>query len=646
MLLKTNAPIWIPEKKQLPNNSMKAFQDFVVSATGEEFSDYSDFHNWSISELSGFWECIANFFEVQFDTPFKIAVLPGIPFYQTKWFTDATVSYTHHIERNFNHLKPVIFYRNEKQDDTTVTWNALFKKAKEIQDYLLKAGIKKGDCVVGYLTHHPVTIAAFFAVNSLGAIWSCCSPDFGVESVLNRFGQLNPKILFAMSEYSYNGNNFILKEKVEALKQGLPNLENTLVFDTDFSSWDLTTREIIPLKPLSVSFDHPIWVLFSSGTTGQPKAITHRTGGMLLEQFKALSLHQSVAEGERFFWNTTTGWMMWNYALGSLLCNAVLCIYDGSPSYPDLGVQWRFAADKKINHFGHGAPFLIQSMKDQIKAVTQSELPQIKTIGSTGAPLSEAAFVWLQDRLPNAQIISLSGGTDVCSAFLGGHPQLPVYAGYLQCAMLGAAVEGWNPEGEQVWKEKAELVLTQPMPCMPLYFWGDTNKKRYNASYFEKFENVWTHGDWIYYHPKRGIQVLGRSDATLNKNGIRIGTAELYNALDLLPELEDHLVVDLPTSKSGGSWLLLFLVGPASLDDVLKNKIRKHLREHCSPRHIPDQMILISEIPYTLSGKKLEIPVKKILQGSRPEKVVSSGALKNPKSIAEFVAIRDQLFLG
>ncbi len=326
--------------------------------------------------------------------------------------------------------------------------------------------------MVGYLTNHPVTIAAFIAVNSIGAIWSCCSPDFGVESVLNRFKQLNPKILFAMSEYSYNGNNFILKEKVEALKKGLPNLENTLIFDTDFTSWDLASKKIISLNPLSVSFDHPIWVLFSSGTTGKPKAITHRTGGMLLEQLKALSLHQSVAEGERFFWNTTTGWMMWNYALGSLLCNAILCIYDGAPSYPDLGVQWRFAADKKINHFGHGAPFLIQSMKDQNKAVTQSELSQIKTIGSTGAPLSEAAFVWLQDRLPNAQIISLSGGTDVCSAFLGGHPQLPVYAGYLQCAMLGAAVEGWDSEGKRFGKRKPNWFLPNPCLVCPYTFGG------------------------------------------------------------------------------------------------------------------------------------------------------------------------------
>ena len=642
--MNSDRPIWTP-KTTIPKSQIAAFQDFVSQKTGRSFADYEDFHHWSVSALSEFWKCIAQYFEVRFDTPYSRVVDSQLPFYKTQWFSGAELSYAAHIERNFESGKPVICYRNENEIDTDISWNALFQKAAAIQEDLMAAGVQKGDCVGGYLTHHPVTIAAFLATNALGAVWSCCSPDFGVESVLSRLGQLNPKVLLAMRDYTYNGKSHSLSEKVALLEEKLPSRQQTLLFDSDFSSWDLDTQAICSLHPLSVSFDHPIWVLYSSGTTGQPKAIVHRTGGMLLEQMKALALHQDLQPGERFFWHTTTGWMMWNYALGSLLCKGVLCIYDGAPGYPDMGAHWRFAADKQIHHFGQGAPFLIQSMKVQEPAVQASQLSVLKTIGSTGAPLSEEAFHWLQQQLPEVHIVSLSGGTDVCSAFLGGHPQLPVYAGYLQCVMLGASIEAWNDQGESVWDETGELVLTQPMPCMPVFFWNDSNHQRYSQSYFQAFKGVWTHGDWIQRKAGKGIKVLGRSDATLNKNGIRIGTAELYSALDQLGELEDHLVVDLPASD-GSSQLLLLVVSKETLHVSLEQKIKKHIRTQCSPRHVPDRILPIAAIPYTLSGKKLEVPAKKILLGGTPSESTSLGALKNPESLELLVRIRDELLLG
>ncbi|MGB0255987.1 MAG: acetoacetate--CoA ligase [Flavobacteriaceae bacterium] len=642
--MNSNHPIWTP-KETTPKSQIAAFQDFVSQKTGRSFDHYEDFHQWSVSALSEFWECIAQYFEVRFDTPYDRVVDPQIPFYNTQWFSGAELSYAAHIERNFESGKPVIYYRNENEQDTDISWNALFEKAAAIQKDLIAAGVQKGDSVVGYLTHHPVTIAAFLATNALGAIWSCCSPDFGVESVLNRLGQLNPKVLLAMRDYTYNGKTHSLSQKVALLEKKLPSRKQTLLFDSDFSSWNLDTQAVYSLHPLSVSFDHPIWVLYSSGTTGQPKAIVHRTGGMLLEQMKALALHQDLRAGERFFWHTTTGWMMWNYALGSLLCKGVLCIYDGAPGYPDMGAHWRFAADKQIHHFGQGAPFLIQCMKAQEPAVQAAQLTALKTIGSTGAPLSEEAFHWLQLQLPEVHIVSLSGGTDVCSAFLGGNPQLPVYAGYLQCVMLGASIEAWNEQGESVWDETGELVLTQPMPCMPVFFWNDTDHQRYSQSYFQAFKGVWTHGDWIERNAGKGIKVLGRSDATLNKNGIRIGTAELYSALDQLSELDDHLVLDLPTSK-GSSQLLLLVVSKSPLNTSLTQKIKRHIREQCSPRHVPDRIVSIAAIPYTLSGKKLEVPAKKILLGGTPSENASFGALKNPESLELLVRLRDELALG
>ena len=639
-----NLPIWTPLSVDISSSNLSSFQEFVTNKTGYKFENYKAFHYWSVNELSDFWECIALFFKINFSKPYNYILRSKKPFYKAEWFGNSMLSYTNHIERNFKTKENVILYRNEMQEDTCITWNSLFVKAIEIKNELLNEGVKKGDCVVGYLSNHPITIAAFLATNSIGAVWSCCSPDFGVESVISRLGQLKPIVLIGIRKYSYNGKKYSLSHRIRSIKKSIPTIKTILYCETDFGSWNLNTERVISLESVEVEYDHPIWVLYSSGTTGRPKSITHRTGGMLMEHYKAIALHQNLKQGDRFFWHTTTGWMMWNYALGALLCGGVLCIYDGSPSYPNLNVQWRFASDKSIVHFGHGASFFIESMKKDLQYVNENRFPKLKSIGSTGSPLSDEAFYWLQKKLPRTQLISLSGGTDVCSAFLGGNPNLPVYAGYLQCEMLGASIECWNEKGEKLKNQTGELVITNPMPCMPIYFWGDTQNKIFKKSYFKKFKDVWTHGDWIQKSETKGIKILGRSDSTLNRKGVRIGTSEIYRVLDSLDEIIDSIIVDLPNKKDH-SKLFLFVVASKKLNSKLIEKIKNQLKIKCSPQYIPDKIISIKEVPYTLSGKKLEIPIKKILFGNAPEEVINYGSLKNPKSLDFFIQNRENFII-
>tara|TARA_B100001939_G_scaffold63696_1_gene52667 strand:- start:1133 stop:3055 length:1923 start_codon:yes stop_codon:yes gene_type:complete len=630
--------IWT--SKNYKSSNLYQFESFLSKKFNISFLEYDDLHKWSIKYVENFWESIAEFYKIDFYKDYNYVLKKEIPFYKSKWFGGAELSYSKHILRYAKKNEIAIIYKNEVDNLIEISWNSLLEKVKEVRGILLENNVGKGDIIAGYLLNHPDTIASFIAVNSLGAIWSCCSPDFGVESIVNRFSQLEPKVLLAHKNYKYNGKFFNQQEKINELKEKLPSLKKTVLFDGNFESWNLKSTYWIDFELKSVGFNDPIWILFSSGTTGIPKAITHGTGGILIEQYKSHSLHQNIFKGDRFFWNTTTGWMMWNYAIGSFLCGATLCLYDGSANYPNIGVQWKFAKDAKINHFGNGSPFFISSMKQNIKEVNNKDLNSVKTIGATGSSLPAKAFQWLQKKLPNTHIISLSGGTDICSAFIGGCTKLPVYAGFLQCKMLGASIEAWDIKGRSTLGETGDLVITEPLPSMPLFFWSDNRFEKYHRSYFEKNNGVWTHGDWILIDNKRGILMQGRSDATLNRNGIRIGTSEIYSVLDDISEIKDSLIIDLNFGNT--SKLILFVVPEKELNNELKNDIKKKIKTKCSPRHAPNLIFSISQIPYTISGKKMEVPVKKILLGKKIDDVISKGAMRNPECINDFLNIKNQ----
>ncbi|MBA4853269.1 acetoacetate--CoA ligase [Emticicia sp. BO119] len=638
-----NIPLWTPSSTYIEQSNLRKYESWLQNSKNLIFKDYQALWQWSVDNIAEFWESIYQFFEIQSSSgviPPYLNVLnqPSNEMIGTKWFEGVTLSYAEHIFRHKNIDRPAIIYQSETQPLTEISWKSLESKVLTIQNYLQEKGVQKGDRVVGYLPNTPDTVAIFLAVNSVGAIWSCCSPDFGVESLAERFQQIEPKILFACDSYHYGGKIFDKLSIVKELSNQLPSLIDTIIVDS--TAWEL----IVSAKPkqklnfTAVEFNDPIWILYSSGTTGKPKAITHSTGGNLIEHLKALALHQDVQVGERYFWYSTTGWMMWNFALSSLACGATLCLYDGSPGYPDINILWQFAKEAKVDHFGCGAAFYINYMKQDTNFF-KGNLLKIKTLGSTGSPLPSKAFEWIYKHIStNVHLISLSGGTDVCSAFMGGCPYLPVYSGEIQCRMLGADIEALNDEGKPVYGEVGELVIKEVMPSMPLYFWKDVENQKYRSSYFEKYTGVWTHGDWIKITQNLGVIIYGRSDTTLNRDGVRIGTAEVYNAIESLPEIKDSLIVCI--EKTDGSFfmpLYVVLHEDQELNEELKSKIKAQLRIQYSPRHVPDAIFEVPEIPYTISGKKMEMPIKKILMGTSVVKAVSLDAMRNPQSIDWFV---------
>lgn len=594
------------------------------------FSSYEDCHLWSVSKQDEFWKSIALYFSVQFDTPYLTVRQRTNHLWQTRWFEGASLSYAKNIFAQFSNSRPAIVYQNETTSLAEISWQCLLNKTVQIQKELLDKGVQKGDCVVAYCVNSPETIAAFLATNALGAIWSSCSPDFGLDAVRDRFTQLQPKVLFGHSMYSYNGRAYDVSVNNTSL---CDELDGCLFIDLNAcQDFDDPDASLDDLFFQSVDFSHPIWVLFSSGTTGKPKAIVHGTGSMILEHVKALGIHQNVSVGDRYFWYSTTGWMMWNYSLSSLLCGATLCIYYGAPHFPDTSSLWRFAAQATINHFGHGAVYYQQQVDAGFAGTSDLTFGYLKTIGSTGSPLSASTCIGLQKYFTNAHVISLSGGTDVCTAFLGGHPETQSIPGEIQCKMLGAPVAVWNDKGEKILDQAGELVLTDSFLAMPIFLWGDSNFSQLRKSYYSMFSSFWNHGDWATEKNVGSFVIHGRSDATLNRYGVRIGTAEIYNALHIIDEIEDSLIIHLTNEHH--EKLLLFVQSNDTLDFSL---IKSHIRNQCSPRHIPDEMIRVPAIPYTISGKKVEVPIKRLLMGMSQEKTLSRDAMRNPSAIDWFI---------
>lgn len=638
--------LWTPSEDVIAGSNLWQYILWLEENRGLTIQDYQSLWQWSTDHPEDFWASVWEYLEIIHDGEWREVISKDdMPF--TRWFDGVNLNYAEHIFRKANDKFPAIIFGSEGSSLKEISWRDLRDQVSAIQSFLIQQGVKEGDTVAAYLPCIPEATIAFLAVNALGAIWSSCSPDFGTSSVIDRFAQIKPKVLFAVDNYRYGGKSFEKDSVIAELIQAMPSICHTVVISdskiktdaTDITIWNDALRDSThALQFNRVAFSHPIWILYSSGTTGLPKAITHSHGGILLEQLKYGTFHNDFKPGEKCFWYTTTGWMMWNYIHGALLAGSTMVLYDGSPGYPDLNALWKFAAEVEINHFGTSAGFILANMKAGIRPST-FDLSALRSIGSTGSTLPPEGFAWVYDNVKkDLWLASMSGGTDICSAFVGGNPMWPVYEGEIQCRALGVKLEAFDDEGHSLQHDVGEMVITQPMPSMPVFFWNDVDHKRYIESYFEMYPGIWRHGDWIEITPRQGIIIYGRSDATLNRGGIRIGTSEIYRAVDQVKEVKDSLIICI--EKAGGEfWMPLFVILQEGvvLDEDLKKKINSTIRAAYSPRHVPDEIIAVKDLPYTISGKKTETPVKKILMGKDPKKVVNAGSLRNPESMDFFI---------
>lgn len=648
--------IWAPTAAVRKQANLTRYMAWLQEHKGLHVEDYQSLWEWSVEDLESFWESIWQYADIQYSGIYH-RVMTDVSMPGTSWFSGTQLNYAEHIFRKATADRPAILFQQEGHAIQELSWEVLRERVAAVAAWLKAVGVVPGDRVVAYLPAIPEATIAFLACNAVGAIWSSCSPDFGAGSVLERFQQITPKVLLAADGYQYGGKTFSRLEIVAELANALPSVEQVMLIpyldkaaqlqlDKPVIFWEaVASGKQANLEFVRMPFDHPIWVLYSSGTTGMPKAIVHGQGGVLLEHYKYLAFHNDVHPGERFFWYSTTGWMMWNFAQSSLLLGATFVVYDGSPAYPDLNVLWDLAAQTGIHHFGTSAPFLIACMKAGLQPGSRVDLTALRSIGSTGSPLPPEGFDYVREAIKEGVwLCSMSGGTDVCTAFVGGCPLEPVYRGEIQCRALGCALSALDDLGNPVEDTVGEMVIERPMPSMPVFFWDDPEGKRYRESYFEHFPGRWRHGDWVRVTLRGSLVIYGRSDATLNRHGIRIGTAEIYRCLDQLPEIADSLIVNL--ELEGGNHLMpLFVVLALGrvLDDVLRQKINQQLREAYSPRYIPDMILEVPEIPYTISGKKMETPVKKILLGKSPSEAASLDAMRNPHSLAYFVALQKKL---
>jgi acetoacetyl-CoA synthetase len=648
--------LWRPDSERVGDTRVAEFARWVRAHRGVDVDeqDYAGLHAWSVGDLDGFWSAVAEHLGVRFHDQASATTgrreMPG-----TEWFPGATLNYAEHA------LTPgpgradedvALIAVGEDGSERIVTHAQLRDLVARTRTGLAAAGVGVGDRVVAMVPNAVETVAAFLATASLGAIWSSCSPDFGARAVLDRFAQIEPTVLVAVDGYRYNGRAFDVRERVTALQKALPTLQATVLvphLDPDATldgttPWADLTAEAAPLEFTPVPFAHPLWVLYSSGTTGLPKGIVHSHGGIVVEQLKQLAFQNDLGPGDRFLWFTTTGWMMWNYLVGGLLVGATLVLYDGSPGHPDLDVLWGVAEKHRVTLFGVSAPYLQSCQKAGIEPGTAHDLSAMAALGSTGSPLAPEQFAWIAEAVGgHVQICSVSGGTDVCTAFLGSAPTVPVWLGELSCAALGADVHAVDESGDDLPLSDdpgvvGELVLNQPMPSMPVSFWADPDGSRLREAYFTEYPGRWRHGDWVRATPRGSFVISGRSDSTLNRGGVRMGTADLYAVIEGFDEVRDSLVVDTSALGSGDGALLCFVVlaEGASLDDV-EARVRAALRTELSPRHVPDRFLVVDDVPRTLSGKKCEVPVKRILAGVDADKAVSRGALQNPDALAPFL---------
>ena len=638
--------LWTPAPERVEASTMAAFERFLRDKRGLTFADYNEMWNWSVTDLNGFWSAIWEFFNVKASAPFTTVMakrqMPG-----AQWCPGAMLNFTDQIMKHVDQQPggDALTVQSETFGRKSLTWAQLRQQVSSVASHLREMGVAKGDRVVAVLPNTETAMIAFLATASIGAIWSLCAPDMGHVAILDRFKQIEPKVLIAQDGYVHAGKTVDRREILAGLEAELPSLVQciTVPFVGDLPeghvAWDTLLGRDVAYESVQVPFDHPLWIVYSSGTTGNPKPIVHGHGGIILESAKQ-SLHHDFKPGGRYCWLTSSGWIMWNSQFTALGQGTTVAMFDGAPNYPDMGVIWRFVADEKLDFFGAGAAFFSGCMKAGITPREQVDLSALKSLGSTGSPLSSDAYDWIyRDVKQDVWLAPISGGTDLAGAFVLGHPGMPVRAGEMQCRALGNAVRAYDEDGKELIGTVGELVCTEPLPSMPLYFWGDDDGSRLHDSYFDTYPGIWRHGDWIEINENGGSVIYGRSDATINRKGLRLGSAEIYQAVEGLDEVMDSLVVDLEF-LGRESFMPLFVV-PAkgvTVDDALKDKINAAIRKNVSARFIPNEIVEVAEIPRTLSGKKLEVPVKKLLLGQDPAKVVNLDSMANPGSFDFFVA--------
>ena len=644
--------LWEPSPSRIAKANLTAFMGWLAEERGRPFADYTALWRWSVTDIEGFWQAIWDYYKVQSSTPPGPAlagrVMPG-----AKWFPGARLNYAEHILRNEKPGATALLFQSETEPLTPVSWDWLAGQVRILATQLRALGVKPGDRVVAVMPNIPETAVAMLAATAIGAIWAVCSPDFGAHGALDRLQQLEPKVLFCIDGYRYGGKPFDRSADLAEIVGSLDRLEHIVYLprldpghappaDPRVKPWrDMLAGPTIAAADFhfeQVPFDHPLWVLFSSGTTGLPKAIMHSHGGILLEMLKSVGLMMDLKPGDRMFFFTTTGWMIWNFLVSALLCDVVPLLYDGNPAYPDVDVLWKLAQDSGACFFGASPTFVEIMAKAGIRPGEKYDLSKLRAIMAAGSPVSPEQGAWFYKNVKtDLWLATGSGGTDCCTGFVGGVVTLPVYAGEMQAPALGVSAKSFDDQGNELVDQVGELVITEPLPSMPVGFWNDPDMVRYKESYFNDFPGVWRHGDFFRINRRNGSFVLGRSDATLNRQGIRIGTAEIYRALAVLPEIDDALIVNL--DLPGGHFFMPLFVKLKKghvLDEALINRIKSSLRQQYTPRHVPDKVIAVPDIPKTLTGKKMEVPVRKILMGVPVERAVNRSAMSNPASIDFF----------
>lgn len=643
---------WQPSKEQVDAAAVTQFARFLATRTGREYPDYTALWHASVDDIAGFWQAVADHFRLRWhEQPSAALTEPSMP--GARWFAGGTLNYAEHALRADNGAGGsdiAVLEADESGHERSVSWDELRAMVGAAQAGLTRLGVGRGDRVVALAPNRLEALVAFLATAALGAVWSSCSPDFGAASVIDRFTQISPTALIAVDGYVYGGREFDVTGTVAAIRAALPGLAGVVqvpslaaaaavpsAFDGAVTWADLLSTTAEP-SFVPVEFNEPLWVLYSSGTTGLPKPIVQSVGGILLEHLKTLGLHHGLGPGNKFFWFTTTGWMMWNLLIGGLLVGSTIVLYDGNPGTPDLATLWRLAARHRIGYVGVSAAFIHACRAAELKPEATLDLSCVKVVGSTGSPLSAEGFDWVMERLgPQVQIASLSGGTDLCTAIVGAVPTVPVWRGEISARALGADVQAYDDRARPVIGAVGELVIAQPMPSMPVYFWGDDDGSRLRAAYFEFFPGVWRHGDWVQITDRGSVVIQGRSDATLNRSGVRMGTAEFYAVVEDVPGVLDSLVID-TSDASGEGDLVLFAVLQDGVDlSTVTSEIKTAVRTALSPRHVPGVVLAVPSIPRTLNGKKCEVPVKRILAGAEVAAVVSRDALADPDGFDAFL---------